>query len=38
MNTIPIGQPNFYYGLSPRLQWQSRMDGFILLKEMALKA
>ena len=38
MNTIPVGQPNFYYGLSNRLQWESRLDGFILLKEMALKA
>jgi peptide/nickel transport system substrate-binding protein len=38
MNVIPIGQPNFNFGLSDRLQWQSRMDGFILLKEMALKA
>jgi hypothetical protein len=38
MNMIPIGQPNFSFGLSDRLQWQSRMDGFILLKEMSLKA
>jgi len=38
MNIIPICQPNFNFGLSDRLQWQSRMDGFILLKEMALKA
>jgi peptide/nickel transport system substrate-binding protein len=37
-NTIPLGQPNFFYGLSDRLQWQSRVDGFILLKEMTLKA
>jgi peptide/nickel transport system substrate-binding protein len=38
MNIIPIGQPNFFFGLGPRLQWQSRMDGFILMKEMTLKA
>jgi peptide/nickel transport system substrate-binding protein len=38
MNMIPICQPNFSFGLSARLQWQSRMDGFILLKEMSLKA
>jgi peptide/nickel transport system substrate-binding protein len=38
MNTIPLGQPNFFYGLSDRLQWESRIDGFILLKEMSLKA
>jgi peptide/nickel transport system substrate-binding protein len=38
LNIIPIGHPSFFYGLSPRLQWQTRMDGFILLKEMTLKA
>ena len=37
-NIIPIGQPNFFYAVSSRLQWQSRMDGFIMLKEMSLKA
>jgi len=31
---IPIGQPAFNFGLSERLDWKPRMDGFILLKEM----
>jgi peptide/nickel transport system substrate-binding protein len=35
--TIPIGQPEFYFGLSKRLNWKVRPDGFILLKEMSLK-
>jgi peptide/nickel transport system substrate-binding protein len=34
---IPIDQPTLYYALSDRLNWQSRLDGFILLKEMSLK-
>ena len=34
--TIPIGQPNFFFGLSKRLEWKPRLDGFILLKEMKL--
>jgi peptide/nickel transport system substrate-binding protein len=34
---IPIGQPNFNYALSARLNWQSRLDGLILIKEMTLK-
>lgn len=35
--TVPIGHPNFYFGVSKRLEWQVRLDGFMLLKEMALK-
>ena len=35
--TVPIGHPNFYFGLSKRLEWQVRLDGFMLLKEMTLK-
>jgi peptide/nickel transport system substrate-binding protein len=35
--TVPIGHPNFYYGLSARLEWKPRLDGFIMLKEMKLK-
>jgi peptide/nickel transport system substrate-binding protein len=33
---IPIGQPAFNFGLSKRLDWKPRMDGFILLKEMTI--
>lgn len=33
---VPIGQPNFYFGLAEDIEWSPRMDGFILLKEMAL--
>jgi hypothetical protein len=36
-NTIPIGHPDFFFGVSKRLQWQPRMDGFLILKEMSLK-
>jgi peptide/nickel transport system substrate-binding protein len=32
--TVPIGQPSFHFGLSDRLQWKPRLDGFLLLKEM----
>ena len=35
--TVPIGYPEFYFGLSKRLNWSVRPDGFILLKEMTLK-
>jgi peptide/nickel transport system substrate-binding protein len=31
---IPIGQPNFFYGVADNLEWKPRMDGFILFKEM----
>jgi peptide/nickel transport system substrate-binding protein len=34
---VPLGQPNFYYGLSKRLDWAVRVDGFMLVKEMKLK-
>jgi peptide/nickel transport system substrate-binding protein len=34
---IPVGQPTFYYALSARVNWKSRLDGLILLKEMTLK-
>lgn len=33
---VPIGQPNFNFGLAQRLDWKPRIDGFILLKEMTL--
>ncbi|GFG49364.1 peptide ABC transporter substrate-binding protein [Mycolicibacterium agri] len=33
---VPIGQPNFNFGLAQRLDWTPRIDGFILLKEMTL--
>ena len=35
--TIPIGYPNYYYGLSPKLEWKPRLDAFIMVKEMKLK-
>jgi hypothetical protein len=35
-NIVPIGHPNFFFGLAPRLKWQARLDGFILMKEMSL--
>jgi peptide/nickel transport system substrate-binding protein len=34
---IPIGQPNLYFGLSEDLNWQVRLDGLILLKEMSFR-
>ena len=33
---IPIGHMMFQYGLSKRLEWRPRLDGFILAKEMSL--
>jgi ABC-type transport system substrate-binding protein len=35
--TVPIGHPNFYYGLSTKVDWKPRLDGFIMVKEMKLK-
>jgi peptide/nickel transport system substrate-binding protein len=35
--TVPVGYPSFYYGLSNRLDWTPRLDGFLLVKEMKLK-
>jgi peptide/nickel transport system substrate-binding protein len=35
--TIPIGYPNYYYGLSPRVEWKPRLDAFVMVKEMKLK-
>jgi peptide/nickel transport system substrate-binding protein len=35
--TIPIMHPSFYFGMSQRLEWTPRPDGFILLKEMKFK-
>ncbi|MFN8634736.1 MAG: ABC transporter substrate-binding protein [Chloroflexota bacterium] len=35
--TIPIMHPSFYFGMSNRLEWTPRPDGFTLLKEMKLK-
>ena len=34
---VPIGRPEFYFGLSKRVNWEVRPDGFILLKEMTLQ-
>ena len=34
--TIPIGQPELFFGPSKRLNWTVRTDGFILVKEMSL--
>jgi peptide/nickel transport system substrate-binding protein len=33
---VPIGQPNFFYGISNDLDWHPRLDGFLLVKEMKL--
>lgn len=35
---VPIGQPNFNFGLTERLNWKPRIDGFILLKEMTFNS
>ena len=35
MNMIPICQPNFSFGLSDRLQWQSRMDGLFSISALS---
>jgi peptide/nickel transport system substrate-binding protein len=35
--TVPIGHPNFYYGMSNKVDWKPRLDGFMLVKEMKLK-
>jgi peptide/nickel transport system substrate-binding protein len=35
--TVPIMHPSFYFGMSKRLEWTPRPDGFTLLKEMKLK-
>jgi peptide/nickel transport system substrate-binding protein len=35
---VPINYPNFYFGLSNRINWKARTDGFILVKEMTLKS
>lgn len=34
--TVPIGQPNFYFGLASNIDWKPRLDGFLLVKEMKL--
>ena len=34
---VPIGQPNFFYGIAQNLDWAPRLDGFLLIKEMKLK-
>lgn len=36
MAIVPIGHPNVRYGMADRLDWEHRLDGFILLKEMTL--
>jgi peptide/nickel transport system substrate-binding protein len=33
---VPIGQPNFYFGMAKNLTWSPRLDGFVLIKEMEL--
>ncbi|MCV2489290.1 ABC transporter substrate-binding protein [Geodermatophilus sp. YIM 151500] len=33
---VPIGQPNFYFGMAEELTWSPRLDGFVLIKEMEL--
>jgi peptide/nickel transport system substrate-binding protein len=33
---VPIGQPNFFFGLAENLDWSPRLDGFVLIKEMEL--
>ncbi len=33
---IPIGYPSFHYSLGAGLDWKPRLDGLILLKDMAL--
>jgi hypothetical protein len=35
--TIPIMHASLYFGMSQRLEWTPRPDGFTLLKEMKLK-
>ncbi|MHB1006413.1 MAG: ABC transporter substrate-binding protein [Chloroflexota bacterium] len=35
---VPVCYPNFYFGISSKVDWKSRTDGFILVKEMALRA
>ena len=35
--TIPIMHPSFFFGMSKRLEWTPRPDGFTLLKEMKNK-
>ena len=35
--TIPIGHPNFYYGVSAKVDWKPRLDAFVMVKEMKLK-
>jgi peptide/nickel transport system substrate-binding protein len=36
--TMPIGHPDYFYGVSSKLDWKPRLDAFILLKEMKLKS
>jgi peptide/nickel transport system substrate-binding protein len=31
---VPVGQPNFFYGIAKNLDWTPRLDGFLLVKEM----
>ncbi|MDG4798370.1 ABC transporter substrate-binding protein [Micromonospora sp. WMMD1082] len=33
---VPVGQTTFYFGLADNVRWKPRLDGFILLKEMAI--
>ena len=36
--TVPIGHPDYFYGVNAKLEWKPRLDAFILLKEMKLKS
>ena len=36
--TVPIGHPDFFFAINPKLEWKPRLDGFILVKEMKLKS
>ena len=35
--TVPVAHLTFRHGLSQRLVWQARLDGFILAKEMSIR-
>ncbi|PKH46467.1 hypothetical protein CVH13_01082, partial [Dehalococcoides mccartyi] len=35
---VPVGYPLFYFGLVDGINWNPRMDGFILIKEMTFSS
>ena len=35
---IPVGHPDLFFGMTGRVDWKDRLDGFMLLKEMKLKS